>query len=103
MTISSTFLHHFIRYYLEIRQSDFIQSLGKMPYGDTLQELTHLEPPAVIMNAFDLQNGQLLWVIMPSDSLKSISIPLGVCGIWLPDSLSKGLGFLYVNRFYIIN
>jgi hypothetical protein len=87
----------------EIRQSDFIQSLGKMPYGDTLQELTHLEPPVVIMNALDLQNGQLLWVIMPSDSLKSISIPLGVCGIWLPDSLSKGLGFLYVNRFYIIN
>jgi hypothetical protein len=86
----------------KIKQSDFIRSLNQMPYGDQLQELTLLEPPFVIMNTLDLRNGQLFWAIMPSDSLIWTSIPLGVCGIWLPELMSAGFGFLLVESYHVL-
>jgi hypothetical protein len=86
-----------------IRHSDFLRSLNQMPYGSQLKELSQLKPPVVIMNALNLQNGQLLWVVLPLDSLNWIAKPLGVCGFWMPDLLSNGFGFLHVEEYFVLD
>ena len=86
-------------YLPRIRLSDFQLRLQNFPYADKIQELLALTPPKLLMNTMDLRDGKLLWVAINPESLDFVDTPIEVCGYWMPELLSKGLGFLDVEAY----
>jgi hypothetical protein len=86
-------------YLPQIRQSDFRLRLQQFPHAEILFDLQNLSPPILIMNAFDLHSGNLLWVFIDPEARDTIDTPILVCGYWMPDILSQGLGFLFVQDY----
>jgi len=86
-------------YLPQIRQGDFRLRLQQFPHAEILLDLQKLSPPILIMNAFDLHSGNLLWVIIDPEARDTIDTPILVCGYWMSNVLSQGLGFLYVEDY----
>ena len=86
----------------ELRYRDFVDNLQDFPNAAQINELAGLIPPRAIMNAVNLQNGQMLWAVLPSEALTTIPLPIKVCGSWLPQLLENGLGFLNVESYSVI-
>jgi hypothetical protein len=54
------------------------------------------------MIAIDLRTGQMAWLILPTIAEQLSGSTVEVCGKWKPGLLAKGLGFLEVERFYLL-
>jgi len=82
-----------------IQYSKFIQRLRKFPNADKVEKLSSLTPPYLLMNAVNLQNGDMLWAVAPRQTLEDINQPLLVCGHWIPELMENGLGFLFIDTY----
>ena len=89
-------------YLPRVKFSDFQLRLQQFPFAEKIQELSTLKPPKILMNALDLRDGKLLWVVINPEILDFIDAPVAVCGYWMPQILSEGLGFLYVEEYQVI-
>jgi hypothetical protein len=86
-----------------VKLSDFQFRLQNFPYADKIQELQTLRPSKLLMNAVDLRDGKLLWVVIDPESLDVVDVPIAMCGYWMPVLLSQGFGFLYVEEYQVID
>ncbi len=80
-----------------MQYDDFLTSLEQFPYGEMIRELGTLKPPFLLMNALDLRDGNLLWVVLPEEAARLSDDPVAVCGQWMPGLMENGFGFLRVE------
>jgi hypothetical protein len=80
-----------------IRKEDFLYTLARFPYYQLISSLATMDGDLLILNAFNLQAGQPIWLVIRGYNRDWVGRRVAACGVWERTLLEEGLGFLVVD------
>ncbi|HEX3006160.1 MAG TPA: hypothetical protein VHO90_00935, partial [Bacteroidales bacterium] len=74
----------------------FLERLRQFPHYQVVASLEQTRENTVFLNAINLYNNQLLWIVIPQFKSQLIGKEIAACGMWDRALFKNGLGFLTV-------
>ncbi|HEX3009041.1 MAG TPA: hypothetical protein VHO90_15665 [Bacteroidales bacterium] len=80
----------------QVTKMVFLERLRQFPHYQVVASLEQTRENTVFLNAINLYNNQLLWIVIPQFKSQLIGKEIAACGVWDRALFKNGLGFLTV-------